>query len=52
MDPNPLAKREKALEGQYIKEKEKQMAKDRAARAQAAKEQEATSQKPGQEKQA
>ncbi|KAK0610127.1 hypothetical protein B0T17DRAFT_621398 [Bombardia bombarda] len=39
MDPsNPLADREKALENQWIREKEKQMAKDRAAsKAQAAK---------------
>ncbi|KAK3312961.1 hypothetical protein B0H66DRAFT_608021 [Apodospora peruviana] len=33
MDPqNPLADREKALENQWIREKEKQMAKDRSAR--------------------
>ncbi|KAK0724491.1 hypothetical protein B0H67DRAFT_641029 [Lasiosphaeris hirsuta] len=38
MDPlNPLADREKALENQYIREKEKQMAKDRAAKVQTAK---------------
>ncbi|KAK3348747.1 hypothetical protein B0T25DRAFT_569421 [Lasiosphaeria hispida] len=38
MDPlNPLAGREKALENQYIREKEKQMAKDRAAKMQATK---------------
>ncbi|KAK1749336.1 hypothetical protein QBC47DRAFT_408122 [Echria macrotheca] len=37
MDQNPLGDREKALENQYIREKEKQMAKDRAAKAQAAK---------------
>ncbi|KAK6851048.1 hypothetical protein PG995_009683 [Apiospora arundinis] len=34
MDPNnPLADREKSLENQWIKNKEQQMAKDRAAQA-------------------
>ncbi|ORY59542.1 uncharacterized protein BCR38DRAFT_444849 [Pseudomassariella vexata] len=38
MDPNnPLADREKALENEYIKKKEQQMAKDRAMHTKAAK---------------
>ncbi|KAL2016403.1 hypothetical protein VTK56DRAFT_3788 [Thermocarpiscus australiensis] len=35
MNANPLSDREKALENQWIKEKEKQMAKERAAKGQA-----------------
>ncbi|KAK4034265.1 hypothetical protein C8A01DRAFT_39273 [Parachaetomium inaequale] len=34
MNPNPLSDREKALEDQWVREKEKQMAKDRAAKKQ------------------
>ncbi|KAK4173535.1 hypothetical protein QBC36DRAFT_293319 [Triangularia setosa] len=37
MNPNPLSDRQKALENQYIREKEIQMAKERAAKNQAAK---------------
>ncbi|KAK3317513.1 hypothetical protein B0T19DRAFT_446478 [Cercophora scortea] len=48
MNPNnPLADREKALENQWIREKEKQMAKDRAAK----KAQEAKSESKGQAQQ-
>ncbi|KAH6845681.1 hypothetical protein B0I37DRAFT_447529 [Chaetomium sp. MPI-CAGE-AT-0009] len=36
MNPNPLSDREKALEDQWIREKEKQMAKDKAAKKQEA----------------
>ncbi|KAL2132278.1 hypothetical protein VTI74DRAFT_3992 [Chaetomium olivicolor] len=34
MKPNPLSDREKALEDQWIRVKEKQMAKERAAKKQ------------------
>ncbi|KAK0648642.1 hypothetical protein B0T16DRAFT_456103 [Cercophora newfieldiana] len=44
MDQNPLSDREKALENQWIREKEKQMAKDRATKARAAKDASSTSQ--------
>ncbi|KAI0009445.1 hypothetical protein F4779DRAFT_582311 [Xylariaceae sp. FL0662B] len=50
MDPNnPLANREKALENQYIKEKEKQLAKAKAE-AKAAKGNQVQGQQPSQEK--
>ncbi|KAK4112608.1 hypothetical protein N656DRAFT_779492 [Canariomyces notabilis] len=35
MNPNPLSDREKAMENQWIKEKEKRMAKEMAAKTQA-----------------
>ncbi|KAK4204535.1 hypothetical protein QBC40DRAFT_272519 [Triangularia verruculosa] len=44
MNPNPLSDREKALENQYIREKEIQMAKERAAKNQAAKNASSTTQ--------
>ncbi|KAH6616116.1 hypothetical protein B0J18DRAFT_469361 [Chaetomium sp. MPI-SDFR-AT-0129] len=34
MNPSPLCDREKALEDQWVKQKEKQMAKDAAAKKQ------------------
>ncbi|KAK3306184.1 uncharacterized protein B0T15DRAFT_494296 [Chaetomium strumarium] len=37
MDPNPLSDREKALEDKWIREKEKQMAKERAAKKESSK---------------
>ncbi|KAK3299518.1 uncharacterized protein B0H64DRAFT_388847 [Chaetomium fimeti] len=50
MDPNPLSDRGKASEDQWIREKEKQMAKDRAAKKQeAAKDTTATGSKGQQE---
>ncbi|KAK4233682.1 hypothetical protein C8A03DRAFT_38596 [Achaetomium macrosporum] len=37
MNPNPLSDREKALEDQWIREKEKQMAKEKAAKKETSK---------------
>ncbi|KAH6637147.1 hypothetical protein F5144DRAFT_569770 [Chaetomium tenue] len=53
MNPNPLSDREKALEDQWIRDKEKQMAKDRAAkRQQEAKDSTGTGSKPEGQQQA
>ncbi|KAI1342028.1 hypothetical protein F5Y15DRAFT_413294 [Xylariaceae sp. FL0016] len=51
MDNNPLADREKALENQYIKEKEKQMAKAKAAQQKTNSDGQSQAQQPAQGKQ-
>ncbi|KAI1505202.1 hypothetical protein F5X99DRAFT_405092 [Biscogniauxia marginata] len=51
MNPNnPLSEREKALENQYIKEKEKQLVKAKAAKDKADKERQQSSQETHQTK--